>query len=318
MDYGQLAYVKVQEIEEYLRRAATSKQIGTAASASFYPHAAFDGGYEPCTLSAHGGSVGLSVAIEISAPLGATDDKIRLYCGNKLAAYVAVTLPENGKGRYAMFASVTPGDGEKLKIKADTNKLLLDEFSVLAEGGGAKIIFDGGGYKCDSCGNGVFLAKENSRGYIVLLKCGTDLSVIVSHGGVFDIAATELGVSVLCCDNERNLWGVRYDNDLNEVSRILLGDGADKVALGRGAGGLTIVCIRAKKLYFAESDEDFTGLTQWAPSDFEAEADDVFLSKQMDFPVLFFSRNGTLYAKIPIEALSNRDCVRVFASLELL
>ena len=136
MDYGQIAYVKVQEIEEYLRRAATSKQIGTAASASFYPHAAFDGGYEPCTLSAHGGSVGLSVAIEISAPLGATDDKIRLYCGNKLAAYVAVTLPENGKGRYAMFASVTPGNGEKLKIKADTNKLLLDEFSVLADGGG--------------------------------------------------------------------------------------------------------------------------------------------------------------------------------------
>ena len=41
MDYGQLAYVKVQEIEAYLRRAATSKQIGTAASASFYPHAAF-------------------------------------------------------------------------------------------------------------------------------------------------------------------------------------------------------------------------------------------------------------------------------------
>ncbi len=318
MDYGKLAYIKSQEIEEYLRLRATAPESGTSASASFYPHSAFDGGYEPCTLSAAKGNAGLSVAVAVSAPLGAQAVKVRLYCGEKLAAYVTVTLPQNGSGRYYLLASVTPGSGEKLRLAAETNELLLDEISVLAQGSGVKLTTGGGGYKCDSCGGGTFTVNENSRGYIILSKCGEDASATVSHGSVFDVAATETGVKVLCSDDNRNLWGVCYDFELNELSRVFLGDGAARVALAKSAGGLFLACVRGRKLYFAECDENFLGLTEWVPANFEAEADDVFLSKQTDFPALFFSRNGTLYAKIPKEAFSVRDGVSVSLSLELL
>ena len=136
------------------------------------------------------------------------------------------------------------------------------------------------------------------------------------HGNVFDLCAAEDGIALFCCDDDDNLWGITYAPDLTERARAYLGAGFDRVAIGRNVFGFTLAAIRNRKVYFAQCENDFSGMSDWAAADFATEADEVYFCKQSLCPVLFLRRDGRLYAKIPVWETGDRDCVRCTVTLE--
>lgn len=312
MDYGQLAYIKAEEIETYLRKAAQSADRRVTAKAAFYPRVALENGYEPCSVYGSG-SVGLSVSAVLSSPSGVNGVKVRLYCGDKIAAYTSVTLSAGDSANYTLLASVYPQDGEKLKLVADGYGLLLEEMSVLADGNGVYVTSGQENFKSDYIGSDVFLLSENN-GEIELSKYG-GAKVIVAHGSIFDLVAASNEIKVLCCDDNDNMVGVTYSPDMKETGRRYLGSGMHRVAVGRGLTGLTLAAVKERKVYLAQCNYDFSGMTEWARADFETEADDVFFCKQTDNPVLFLQRGNAVFAKLPVLAKSASDVIAVLPSI---
>lgn len=315
MDYGQLAYLKTQELESYVRRSAVDSGKRTAQSAAFYPHTAISGGYEPCTVYGDG-CVALAAVLTLRAPEGFAG-KVRLYCGGKIAAYTQVTLSAGESGRYTLLASVYPADGERLRICAERDGVLLDELHVLVEGSGAAVTSGQEGYKSDCYNGEIYLVREHD-GNVEVSRASDGKKAIAVHGGVYDLAASAIGICVACADDNGNLWGLTYTADLDETSRTYLGPAPDRIAVGRSITGLTLAAVRSRKVYFATADAGFAGLSDWTAADFVTEADDVYLSKQADNPVLFLRRDGEIFAKIPLPAYSTDGCIEVSPMLALL
>lgn len=303
MDYGQLAYVKAEEIEAYLRKAAQAEERRTHTCAAFYPRTALESGYAPCTVFGSG-NVGLTAVLRLAAPQGADNITVRLYCGEHPAAYTRITLPAGGRENATLFASVYPGAGERIRIEADAQGLLLEELRVSVEGAGASVSGGQEGYKCDCSATAIYTARTEADGYVYVRKYGTDRRANVLHGGVFDIAVRGDTVAVAGSDDDGNLWGVTLDADLKETRRVRLGAGADSVALGQSPAGWILATTQNRKVFLAECEPDFGGLSAFAPADFVTEADEVFFCKQSENPVLFLRRGGNVFAKLPVSCVT--------------
>lgn len=313
MDYGQLAYIKAEEIENYLRVAAAKRTGRNAVSASFYPRCEISGGYEPCSVIG-GASTALTVTLTLRAPQGANEIKVRLFCGDKIAAYVTVSLSAGETGRYTMLASVYPSGGEKLRIAASENGLILEQMQILADGDGVTVTGGKEIMRCDFAGDAVYTLTEEN-GYIYLAKIG-GAKVNAAHGSEYDIAVADGGVKVICRDDVGNLWGICYDFDLAEQSRVNLGDAPEKVAIGQNPYGLTVAGVIKDEVYLCECEYDFSGRTDFARAEINTLADDVYLVKQSNNPALIITRDGKLYAKLPMPSTGSRDSISVTLSLE--
>ncbi len=316
MDYGQLALLKAQELEAYIKTSASKVSERRAVSASFYPRCELHGGYEPCFVYGTA-SIGVTAELVVRAPTGASKAKVGMYFGNKIAAYATVNLSAGQTERYTLLASVYPSDGERLKIEASDEGIILEEFHVLAEGSGAAVSSGEEMCKSDYVGDSAFIAREDN-GNLKVIKCGTDKSVNAAHGSVFDISASGQNLCVICRDDLNNLWGIVYDVNLTEKVRKNLGEWTGRIALGQDEQGLTVAGVKERKVYIFKCGADFSSRTDWIKADFETEADDVYLSKQSDKPVLFIRRGKTLYAKIPTPTLDCADTVRVRLSVAFL
>lgn len=313
MDYGKLAYVKAEELESYLRKTEGEKGRHATLCAAFYPRVALSSGYAPLTVSGSD-SVGLTVALKIRATATVTAANIKLYLGDMQAAYTTVTAESGQTVNATILASVYPGEGQRLKVIASAKGLTLDEMSVLASGNGVALFGGQAAYRCDCREGKVYCARERD-GYLYLSQVGSSGEVNVAHSSVFDLAANERGLNVLCCDDLGNTWGVCYDGQLNETHRVMLGEAFESVALGRNPFGQVMAAVKDKKLYFALCDDDFDGATDWRQSD-EVTATEVYLSKQSENSVLLFRRGDRLYAKLPYPAYGTNDCLRVTLGFE--
>ncbi|MCI8458728.1 MAG: hypothetical protein HFE46_03555 [Clostridia bacterium] len=314
MDWGRLAFVKAEELETLWKKTARAAEKRTSACASFYPRAAAEAGYAPCAVEGTG-NVGLSVWVRVSAPQGASGIKLWLYCGDKAAAYTAITLPEGGEGSYTLFASVYPSAREKLRLCADREGLIIEEMRVLAEGGDAALTAGQEGYRCDCLHNEIYMAREQN-GTLYLQKYGNEQKTDVCHASVFDMLADDNGIAVLCSDDDGNLWGVKYAPDLTERCRVRLGDGFSCVAIGRNPTGYTLAAVKDRAVRLARCADDFSGLTAWEAADFSTEADEVYFCKQTLCPLLFLRRDGQLFAKLPMGELGGKETLRVAISLQ--
>lgn len=316
MDYGQLAYIKAEEIEAYLRNSEKNAEKRNTLRAAFYPRCAIQGGYAPCSLYGSG-AVGLTVVLMLSAPQGCDGEKVRLYCGDMAAAYTTVTLGAGDRAQFTLLASVYPSDTQTLCVRSEGNSLLLEEMEILADGNDVTLTSSYAGCKSDCLdGKAYLLCAEN--GYIYLHIAGDGQKTDVGHGNVFDIVATPTALCVVYADDNGNLWGVTYTAALEETKRVYLGDAPQRVAVGRDVGGLRLAGIWERKVYFCLCAEDFTGRTEWAQADFATEADDVYFGKQTTRPVLFLRRGGGLYAKLPLPKTESRAAVCVAPAVTLL
>lgn len=308
MDYGKLAYVKAEELESYLRKTESEKGKNATLCAAFYPRVALESGYAPVTVSGDD-SVGLTVVLKLRASKDVTDLKVRLYAGDMQTAYTTVTAAKGETVSATVLSSVYPGSGQRLRVVASGKGLILDEMSVLACGAGVALSGGQSDYRCDVYDGKVYCAHERD-GYLYLSQAGGDGEVSVAHASVFDLAASGQGLNVLACDDLGNLWGVCYDGELNETHRVMLGDGFDSVALGRNPFGQVMAAVKGKKLYFALSDENFDGATDWTQFE-DVTASEVYLSKQSDNSVLLYVRDGKLYARLPYCSQGTSDCLHV-------
>ena len=310
MDYGQLAYLKAQTLEAYLNKTAASVQKTGCQSAAFYPHLAAESGYAPVTVYGSG-SVGLTVTLTLRAVSAVRGAKMRLYAGDKLAAYCSVSLETGETERSVLLASVYPSEGEVLRVVCDTAGLLIEEMFVLGEGAKVRLVSRFAFARCDGQNGEVFVAYLRD-GDICVRKCGTDREAAAFKGGVFDLAVYCGEVYLIGCDDIGNFMGLTYDFALNETSRTVLGRYAfDGVAIGQTGGDLLIAGLKARKLSFCTALARYKGLTAFEPADFATEADAVHLSKQSANSALFLQRGEGLYCKLPLPRRDLRDCIRV-------
>ncbi len=314
MDYGQLAYIKAEELERYVKSVSVRKKRN-AVSASFYPRVAAESGYEPCSVSGEG-SIGVAVSAALRSPQSVRQAKLRLYCGGKIAASAGVAQSGGATVSYTLFASVTPGAGETLRLEADTAGLVLEELRVLVFGDGASVDNRGGNLRAEWVGTETYLAREKQGAISLSVYGGGEITV--ARGQTFDICDSPDGPGMVISDDAGNLWGVAFDAEINETARVNLGAGVDSVALGRNRRGYIIAGVRGRRVYFCECGYDFSGRTDWTEADFTTEADKVYFTKHTEEPILFLSRDGALYAKIPVRSLVCVSAVGIKPRLTIL
>lgn len=312
MDYGKLAYVKAEEIERYLRRSKTENSEG--AVAAFFPRAALESGYSPCTVEGSG-NVSLTVSMLLYAPCGADSVAVTLYCGESAAAYTRITTAAGTEVGVTLLACVYPSGGESIRVQADREGLLLEEIRVLAVGADASLSSGKEGYRADAFGGEIYLCRELG-GYVYVSKQSGE-EVNVSHGSVYDIAASGEGVDVLCSDDDGNLWGVSYDAELGELARVRLGEGFSSVALGVYGGERLIAAVKDGRIYFALCGERFGGMTDFSEPEGEIAAERVYLSRGTGDSALLFKRGKGLYAKFPAVHVGAKCEVKFNASIEV-
>ena len=306
MDYGRLAYLKAEEVEKYVRGIAKSENMGAAACV-FRPNTALESGYETALYGS--GAIALAVNISVSAPSGAENIRVWLYCGDKNIDYANVTLAAGSGGEYTFLCCAYPdSDGEKLGVKAESSGLLLNELRLLAIGDGVTLSHMQSACKCDCVGLTVYLAREED-GEITLAKIPDGGKVNVAHGTVFDLSAHSSGADVICRDDNGNLWGVGFDGNLNETARIFIDGHADKLALGRTSDGLSIAALSGGEVFLAECGECFSGMTEWQSADFGSGFGDVFFCRQSGSKVLFLQKGNRVYAKLPAPEFKAKDCI---------
>lgn len=314
MDIAKSAYVKAEELEAYLRKAAYAAERRNSVRTSKYPRTAAESGYAPASVVGSGNAA-LTVSATVRAPQGADGIVLWLYCGDKAAAYTRVTLPAGGQGNYTLLAAVYPQDGERIQLIAEREGLLLDEVHVLAEGDGVSLSGGEENVRCDYTATAAYVAREKD-GYLTVRSYPDGKETTVAHASVFDIACLGGEVGVLCRDDDGNVWGVRYDAQLKETGRTYLGDGVDKVTLGLWAQGLLLAATTsAGDVLTAQCERDFSGKTDWAPMDFDCKAQDIYLAKQSENPLLFLQRDGAVFCKPPLPQSGTRDYIAAHATL---
>ena len=310
MDYGQLAYLKAQTLEAYLNKTAASVQKTGCQSAAFYPHTAAESGYAPVTVYGSG-SVGITVTLTLRAVALVQGAKMRLYSGDKLAAYCSVTLETGETAQSTLLASVHPSEGEILRVVCDTAGLLIEEMFVLCEGPKVRLVSRFAYARCDGEAGAVFVAYLQG-GDVCVRKCGTDLEAIAFKGSVFDLSVYGGEVYLIGCDDIGNFVGLTYDFELKETSRAVLGQYAfDCVALGQMSGDLLLAGLKDRKITFCTALNRYEGLTAFKPADFATEADAIHLSKRAENSALFLERGEGLYCKLPTPRRELYDCIRV-------
>ena len=310
MDYGQLAYLKAQTLEAYINKTAASVQKTGCSSAAFYPHVAAESGYAPVTVYGSG-SVGLTVTLTLRATVSVRSAKLRLYAGDKLAAYCSVSLDSGQTTRSVLLATVYPSEGESLRVVCDKGGLLIEEMFVLGEGAQVRLASCFAFSRCDGQNGEAFVAYARD-GDVCVRRLGTSFETVAFKGGVFDLSVREKEVYLVGCDDNGNLLGVTYDFYLKETSRTVLGQHAfDCVALGQTGGDLLLAGLKDRKLVFCTALDRFEGITAFEPADFATEADAVYLSKQSTDSVLLLQRGEGLYCKLPNPRRRTRDCIRV-------
>lgn len=281
--------------------------------ASYFPRTAAEAGYAPCAI-AGSDIVSVTVSLLFSAPQATDGITVWLYVGDKRVARTAVTLAAGGKQSNTLFAAVYPSGREEICVKADRQGLLIEEMRVSVYGANAFLASLQDGFACDTLSGHIYMARQED-GYIYVYKYGADIKMNVAHGNAFDLCAANNALALLCSDDDGNLWGVLLDENVNETARVYLGDGFDRVAIGRSGTGFTLAAVKDKQIYLAQCEPDFSGRTAWQRAPWASTADSVHLCKQTDSPVLLYSRDGQIYAKIPVETLGGRDTVQAHISL---
>ncbi|MDE7395742.1 MAG: hypothetical protein K2M95_06465 [Clostridiales bacterium] len=316
MDYGQLAYIKAQTLEAYLNKTASAVQKTGCASAAFYPHTAAESGYTPLTIYGSG-SVGLTVTLTLRAAVTVKGAKLRLYVGDKLAAYCSVSLDSGKTERSTLLATVYPSEGEVLRVVCDTAGLLIEEMFVLCEGAKVRLVSRFAFARCDGRDGKAFIAYAKD-GDVRVRACDTEAETVAFKGGVFDLAVRGDGVYILGVDDTGNLVGITYDYGLQETSRTVLGQFAfDCVAIGQTGGELLLAGLQNRKTYFCTALDRFAGNTAFEPAAFATEADAIYLSKQSENSMLFLRRDDALYCKLPFQKLGKQDCICVTFGYEV-
>jgi len=225
IDYGKLAFMRVEDLESGLRIAATRPRFN-CVKINTYPNADISG--RQVDLGAFGAAGDVSIFAKLSV---VGSGSLELRVNNMTAALAALTA-----GDVILLGA--------LSVNEDNNLITL-ACSGVATLVSAEIIIFGEGVTCDSAG-GVNYAHSGSRAVILRFRDNLidadifDSGVLtrrlhIGRGAAGDIIAEDGIFKAVYIDNRRNLWYAEIVG--NGLANLRwLADGFDTVALIKTCG----------------------------------------------------------------------------------
>lgn len=320
MDYGKLAYMKVEDLESRLNVKTENKAGSVAAFATYYPVYNLAAGEFPLSALTADGQVNILLKITVRRDKAIKNKKIKLTVNDMIAAAEKVDGIE-GESDYIIMANVNVSGSSQLKIQPDEAldcTLIKAQLSVM--GGNAILSRKLNDWNADFILDGLGVVAMVKEEYIYLCKISEGKvgeKLACGRGHILDICAGKNEFYIVYCDDNDNMWGVTYGAELAIKSRRYLGGGAACVAVSFGDSDLTIAYLSGNKLYCRICDNMFGGLTEPQLIDTGLSCDNIKFVKHSNSPMLTVTSNGTSYLKLSGDEHKNGDSVTLHGGFEI-
>lgn len=308
MDYGKLAYLRLDEIESMI--SSTESLPVKNTSLSVKPnHALRNSNQYSVTAMSGTGSVGFFLTIEfntnVAGTVGVFIDGVR----------VGVFTLTSGIGQYNVNTSVRFDENAVLTIEADESyQGLITQLDVVLVGQDAYIMRASTSFCAGSDGANVYVMYHDGEN--AKLDCldssGNFVSTIATLSTtIFDIDVDSSGmVYVSYVDAVGNTWVSKYSSGgITASARVC--DNVDCVAVYCSDDSTVIAFVKDKALSYVEVLADLT-VSNSSNIDIKVDATDISFCKNATTPTLFITsgdRIFVLFANGGISASSSLEYV---------
>lgn len=310
MDYGKLAYMKVEELGARLSNSATEQIDEGGAYAVIAPYSVLTNGTEiPLTEIVGKGRITLVVKVTMRRDAAMAKGILTLKADGKIAALQSA-VGEKGEVTYVLLTSVYSTGLLPLSLACEGNfDAVLIRTEVAALGSGLSLGRRQSDWSADYIGDGTKAAAAVvfDESVLVAPVTGGAIGAFASAGmgHTLDFAAVGTGFNLAYFDDMGNFWGVRYDSDLNELTRNYLGESGEDVSIGTYGEKLVVARLVNGKLYTRITDLEFGGGGDEVETDIGLRADKIRFVRHSNPPILTVFSDGIAYLKIPAAEYSS-------------
>lgn len=252
MDYGKIAYLKVDELENRLAVSTDSKRV---LCGSFTVNPMFDFRRGDCFISdvRAGGGVTIFLRAFVRADESVTDAELSVKINGLKAGYTAFSAAQ-GETRDCFVICAASIDGTAVvSLSADKLNCTLVSCQIVISGADADIARTGGDASADKCGNVWALVFSRDDYVYACAFTEPDFSdaspVTVGTGSRCDVTATEDGFAVAYVDVCGNTFVDFTDTAMTVKSKQYVGSGAEAVAITRYNDGFALAELLSGKAY---------------------------------------------------------------------
>lgn len=300
MDYGKLAYMRLDELEQKVESKTATALKERNVSAFFMPCEYIESG-KIFDLTYISGSGINTIIISIQADVLSVGAMAILLNGKVIAVN---EIEKVGKYTNILFNSVKLTGESLLSIVClDGLCMTLKLAQIALIGALADIVRDMSDTGVDFKGDllGVLISRDGRLMFKETLLSKVDISggVNIGFGKKCDLIAREGYFAAVYIDNYENLWGVILSKDA-EISRKCLckAEGFTSIAITKYDDTLIIgYSANGKANYFFTSD-DFSLKSSDVLIETNVACDSVMFVKNSEFTALVYSGEGKSYMKI--------------------
>ena len=243
MDYGKIAYLKVDELEN---RIAVSTKSNRVLCGSYTVNPIFDFRRGDCFISELRAKGGVTVFVRafVRADESLSDAELSVKINGLKAGSVRFSAAEGEVSDcFVMCAAMIDGTAV-LSVGADKQNCTLVSCQIVVNGADADLARTGGDAAADKCGDLWALVFSRDDNVYACLFTEPDFSaanpVYIATGSRCDVTATQDGFAVAYVDVAGNTFVVFTDTSLNVTSRLFVNCGAEAVAIVRYRDGFAL------------------------------------------------------------------------------
>ncbi|MDR2201647.1 MAG: hypothetical protein LBP26_02620 [Clostridiales bacterium] len=314
MDYGKLAYMKLEDLEGAQRAAKKTRQ--RSARALFCPDVEFDDGrvYEAAGVSG-GGAAGLVLKVTLQV---LSAGAVELLIDSRYAGEAAFSP---GASEGVIIASALLNGQSLVALRAARGLsavLKRAEFIILGED--AAVTLPASDWRCDSLGGeyALITSRDERLSFYTdsaaALADGAELTeqgaYPVGYGSRCDVCMTADGVYALYCDNLDNLWALKLGQN-GELARARVGGAADRVALTYHDGRFVAAVVSDGAVACFSFDAGFGSVSPLLPVDMPFKCGAVGFVRGAPEPVLVAVSGGKSYLKRAAGGVKNSDVLGI-------
>lgn len=320
MDYGKIAYLKAEELEN--RLSLMGAKSAREACTDFTAKPVFDlsgGEYFVGNVSA-GGSAFFFVRAEVRLDSDVNDGRFDVLVNGLSAGGCELGgVKGETKTLFVMCAAYINGTA-RAEVTAYGADCTLISCQLLISGAGADIARTGGAAATDNSGD-VWLVVTGDDGYITARSFTEDnfeLSepIYIGAGTCGDVAGGNNCFAVSYIDPAGNVFVVMLDTDLNFSGRTYVCAGAKSAAIGSYRDGFILACGDGSGIEFRYVDAG-GGVSAAVSRETIAGASRIGFVKKANPPMLTVTESGRSYVKFALVEHGGDDVIRVTADAEI-
>lgn len=312
MDYGKLAYSKIEDLQARLDLSAKKPEMKSVKLKSLPNINLKIGEYKMAEF--YGSGIATILAKILIAFDGVTEGAISVAVDGKYLESCFINGADGEKEYFIMAAAEIDGGKHTISVypsgKADCRIKYIESIIL---GNEVKSIRSLSDFSLDKNDSKFLLLRSVDESAECALSDKSKIAfqsaenIYLGYGHRYDVVGAGEFFYIAMCDNFDNLWFFKLDGNLNIVN--IRGDykRCERVTIAKMKNHLAVAALISGKAYQMQLSEDLQYCSNLIPIDLSGKVDDVKFAKGTLLPVLIAEIGGKCFAKLSIEEYESRE-----------